>query len=199
MGTEATDLTPEQRREQQQAMVYLDTWGSTTYPPEEWSGYGYAETDYAPEWALCDGAVPELPERATGSRCVTVLHCGWSEPRKVAGYTAHVLGPCGERECPECEATGLGRDVDGEPMPAEKCRLCEGDKYIYWGEEWSLVVYVQIDPNETITKMREIAADHDMVGALYGQPGSGNELARLFRDLDAYLGDNGQLPEAWDL
>ena len=55
------------------------------------------------------------------------------------------LDGCGEKECPGCEARGLvpadGQDFDapvGEHGAHKTCPLCEGDKYLYWGEEWIL-------------------------------------------------------------
>lgn len=126
----------EEQREAEQAMVFLDTWGSTTYPPTPWKRWKYSE-DGAPEFLGSDDLDGEESDN-----CVTVLHCGLSDPKLPMGYRELWQGQCGERQCPGCDGTGHAHNHDtGEHDQAlGPCPLCEGNRYIYWGEEWSVLV-----------------------------------------------------------
>lgn len=169
---------PEQR-EAEQAMLFLDTWGSTSFPPTEWHGFRWSE-DGAPDWLA-----GELSD-CDPDQCVTVLSCNVGDgPVAPRGYRIAHRSQCGERDCPGCEATGYLPDCDGNTVRREQfalseaerqyrmayqadlekhiaasravdlaqaaleraivgkevCPLCEGDRFVYWGEEWSLVVF----------------------------------------------------------
>lgn len=114
-------------------MVFLETWGSTTYPPTKWEGWGYAEENYAPEWLSksdLDGVEPDM--------CVTVLHAGFSAPKAPVGYRVAYQWTVGERECPWC---GPGT---GNEHTRPSCELCNGDGLLYWGEDWQGVVFAPL-------------------------------------------------------
>ncbi len=123
------------QRDRTIAHVFLEEYGSTSYLPVRWKGYAYAITDYAPEW------LSESDLNAEPDQCVTVLDFGGisSAPK---GWTEVYRYAAGERECPWC---GPGCEnclyVDGKPSPDPKCKLCEGDGLLYWGEDCKVVVF----------------------------------------------------------
>ncbi len=128
-------MTPEQR-ESTIAMIHLDTCGSTTYPPPQWNGYRWAETDYAPEW-LSESDLDCEPDN-----CVTVLDYSLSEPRCPKGWEIAYQYQAGEHDCPDCHRRQENDREDYESQPLQKdCQLCEGDGVIYSGEECSVVVF----------------------------------------------------------
>jgi len=109
----------------EQALVFLDAWGTgETLDEKSFQGHKYVISDYAPEWV-------QLPaEYADHGGVVTLLAVMMGESAKFKGYRVLDSFGIGERECPY-------RDQHRE---GEDCEVCEGDDYLYWGEEWSLVV-----------------------------------------------------------
>lgn len=131
--------------ESQQAMIFLETWGSTSFEPSRWETkdddgnelvYAWSESDYFPEWLES-----ELGHDANGF--VTVLSARVGTERVPAGYRIAYSYGCGEKECPDCEGTGDVRNFDDNAaeMDPSPCKLCEGDGHIYWGEEWQVIVF----------------------------------------------------------
>lgn len=137
-------MTPEERN-QTVAMIHLETWGSTTYPPEKWGKWRWAEKDYAPEWLTEDdlGCDPDS--------CVTVLDFSLSVPEAPAGYRLVYQYAAGEHECHECHPDDQPSEFDGQTRQSE-CELCEGDGYIYSGEECQVCVFAPV--TEEITDER---------------------------------------------
>lgn len=121
----------EQQREEAAAMLFLGTWGSTTYPPTAWEGFAWSEAHYAPEW------LSESDLNAEPDDCCCVLSVG--EPKIPAGYRLAYQFQCGEATCPDCRADDAPEGFEGQPKRSE-CTLCEGDGVLYWGEEWSVLV-----------------------------------------------------------
>jgi len=121
------------KRETEQAMVFLDTHGSTTYPPKRWRGYRWAERDYIPDWLASEHGL-------SGDEGITVLAnlFGDPGPKSEPGFKCLGSYQCGERECPWC-----GPGTDNESERAD-CKLCEGDGVIYWGKNgsWSFTCHV---------------------------------------------------------
>lgn len=129
-------MTPEER-DQQIAMVFLETWGSTSYPPERWEPFGpnepgfqWSEGNYAPEWLSASDLGGVEPDE-----CVTVLSFGLSEHGVPEGYVVAYQYAAGEKECPWCECP-----PDDAVHPLRRCELCEGDGLLYWGEECQVLV-----------------------------------------------------------
>lgn len=130
------EKTEDERREECQAMVFLDTWGSTTYPPISNGDYGWTENG-APEW-LNDLGDDIDPATCLTALCVVV----GSDPKPPYGYRLVHTHGCGERECPDCEATGHAYNHETEERdPSKPCWLCEGEGHIYWGDEWVVAVF----------------------------------------------------------
>ena len=112
-------------RDEERAMVFLETHGSTTYPPEKWEKWRYAVTDYAPEWLT----------EVDADHCITVLDFSLSEVEPPEGYKVVQQYSAGEKSCPWCG------DGTGEEGRRSECKLCEGDGLLYWGEECRVVVF----------------------------------------------------------
>lgn len=124
----------EQTREETIAMIFLDTWGSTSYPPTEWKGFRWSE-DGAPEWlesSALDGHDSEA--------CVRVLSLDSSKAPE--GWEEIYRYQCGEKECPDCNRRkdDQPEEYEGQPKQSE-CTLCEGSGVVYWGEEWEVIVF----------------------------------------------------------
>ena len=126
-----TDFT-ETDRDNETAKLFLDSWGSSSHPPEKWERWNYAETNYAPEF------LSESDLGCDRDDCCTVLDFSLSEPEPPEGYRVAYHYPAGERECPWC-GPGTGNEHD-----LETCKLCEGDGYLYWGEECLVVVFAPL-------------------------------------------------------
>jgi hypothetical protein len=137
----------EEKLEEIRAMCYLETEGSTSYPPTRWEfkdddgnehAYAYSEDNYAPEW---------LSERDLGcdrDQCVSVVDFGYGEAAVPAGYRIAYQYEIGEPECPWCgDGTGDYEMADGEISTQESrratCELCERGGRLY--ETGSIVVF----------------------------------------------------------
>jgi hypothetical protein len=114
--------------ETEQALLFMEAWGTgDTLVDELFDGqYAYAIEDYAPDF-VNEELPPQFQDHYGG--VVTVLCVGTP---KVEGYRVVYCYQAGERECPGLQM----EDHD------ENCPLCEGDKYVYWGEEWQVHVLV---------------------------------------------------------
>lgn len=169
------------------AMSFLETEGSTTYPPQRWESWGYAETDYCPEWL-------ERELRGKGiepDSCVTVLDFSLSDPTPPRGYRVVYQYAGGEKSCPDCG------DGTGNESERDNCALCEGDGLLYWGEECQVVVLAPIDSNAVLSELRAVLAKRDSLGHLTSADAW--ELARLIDSLDGHLSRKGsELPELWN-
>lgn len=112
--------------EREEALVLLDAWGSgESIDSEPFQGHAYVIRDYHPEW------VP-VPKDRTG--VVTLLSICVGTLSTFEGYSVLEHYPAGERECPYLS----------EPSHVTSgCDLCKGDNYIYWGEEWQVVVLLE--------------------------------------------------------
>lgn len=134
-------MTEEAQLDTNQALLFMEAWGSgDTLVSEPFDGrYRYAISDYAPEFVN-----EELPERVRDhfGGVVTVLCI--DEP-KVPGYTVAYRYQAGERECPGLEFEDHHADNDGNH---QDCSFCEGNDYIYWGEEWQVFVLVPDEEEE---------------------------------------------------
>jgi hypothetical protein len=115
-------------RDREIAMVMLGTHGSTTYPPKRWHKWRWCERDYYPEW-LEHECLRYAPQQTR-----TVLDFSLREPKAPRGWKVVCQYAAGERECPWC-GPGTGNESE-----RPKCRLCEGDGLLYWGEECQVVV-----------------------------------------------------------
>ncbi len=124
----------EEQREQTIAMIHLGTYGSTTYPPTQWDRWKWSE-DGAPEWLTASDLDGNDPEQ-----CVTVLDYSLSEPAAPEGWERVYQYAAGEHECPDCRPDDKPEEFEGQPKRSE-CSLCEGDGYIYSGEECQVVVF----------------------------------------------------------
>lgn len=128
------------------AMVMLETYGSTSYPPQTWERWRFAETNYAPKWLTAedlDGAEPD--------ECVTVLDYSLREPEAPEGWKLVYQYAAGEKDCPDCEGSGnapadgadssdvLFPNAAGETRRA--CPLCKGEGLLYEGEECQVCVF----------------------------------------------------------
>lgn len=124
----------QEQREQNAAMLFLGTWGSTSYPPVSWEGFAWTEAHYAPEW------LSESEIGAEHDECCCVLSYSWP-PRVPDGYRLAYQYQCGEADCPDCHGRkdDEPEQYEGQPKQSE-CPLCEGDGVLYWGEEWSVLV-----------------------------------------------------------
>jgi len=125
----------EESREQTQATIFLETWGSTSYPPTrlEYRArdgskhvYRWAESGYAPEWLSKSDDL----DGCDRDSCVTVLHYGFGDIVPPVGMRELYQYQCGEKECPDCE--GKGKLPDEEWIPEDLrgtyCTLCN-DEY----------------------------------------------------------------------
>ncbi len=121
------------QREETIAMIHLDTWGSTSYPPVRWERWRFAETDYAPEW------LSESDLGCEHDQCVTVLDYSLRDPVIPEGYRVAYQYQAGEKECPDCRPDDHEEDYEGQPKRSE-CTLCEQSGYIYSGEECVVLV-----------------------------------------------------------
>lgn len=135
-------------RDNETAMVFLDTWGSTTYPPTPFDRWKWTE-DGAPEWLSADDLSYDQDEYVEKDECITVLDFSLSEPEPPTGYRLAYQYAAGERECPWC---GCGT---GEEHSRSECKLCEGSGYLYWGEECQVVVFAPLISNEQFEAMTE--------------------------------------------
>lgn len=170
------------------AMVFIGTEGSTTYPPQHWESWRYAETDYCPEFL-------ESELRAKGiepDKCVTVLDFSLTDdPKPPRGYRVVYQFGAGEQSCPDC-GEGTGNESE-----RRNCPLCEGDGLLYWGEECQVVVLAPIDPNEVLSELRELVSKRDMFGHLTAS--DSHKALALFDSLDGHLSRSGsELPEGWN-
>lgn len=171
--------------ENERAMVFLETWGSTTYPPQEWERWKYTETDYAPEW-LSRSDIGGLEH----DQCVTVLDFSLSDVTPPRGYRVLYQYGGGEKSCPWCG------DGTGEESKRSECPLCEGDGLLYWGEECQVVVMGPIDPSATLEELRKLMSARDMFGHLTAA--DSHKALALFDSLDGLLSRKGsELPEQW--
>ena len=124
----------EEQIQQTRAMVLLGTFGVTSYPPEHWERWQYAETAYAPEW-LSESELVCDPDR-----CVTVLDYSLSAPEPPAGYRLAYQYAAGEKECPDCEDSYQ----DEDSIKREDCKLCDGSGYIFDGEECQVCIFAPL-------------------------------------------------------
>lgn len=187
MSEDTSDETSEEtsKLDSERAMVFLGTHGSTTYPPQKWESWVYAETDYAPEW-LGKSDLAGLDN----DQCVTVLDFSLSDVTPPRGYRVLYQYAAGEKDCPWC---GAGT---GEESKRSQCDLCEHDGLLYWGEECQVVVMGPIDPSATLTELRELMAKRDMFGHLPAL--ESHRVSELFDSLDGLLSRSGsELPEQW--
>ncbi len=174
-----TEMTyTEQDHDNEIAMVHLGTHGSTCYPPQKWHGWAHAETGYAPEWLSSDdldGADPD--------DCTTVLDYSLSTPEAPDGWRLVSQYAAGETSCPWCgDGTGdyeIGDVETTEESRRKDCKLCEGDGYIYSGEECQVCVFAPIPNEEYEAEARET---DDWLTLLKRCPE-----AELVRDVDAPL------------
>ena len=151
----------------EQAMVLLDTWGSTSYLPgrlqrKDPSGnncsWGWAEHDYAPEWLERSELEPIRHDE-----CITVLHNAFGDLHVPWGYRVAYRGVAGERACPHCEELS---DDSEDQQQSDRCKLCEGSRVVYWGEEWQVVV---LAPTRlTVDRIHLTRSGYDHSGQYWG-------------------------------
>jgi len=169
----------------ERAMVFLEQWGSTTYPPQQWERWRYAVTEYAPEWLDHESRKGCDPDS-----CVTVLDFTLADPVPPRGYRIVYQYQAGEKSCPWCG------DGTGEESKRKECKLCEGDGLLYWGEECVVLVLAPIDLDETLTELREILTMRDSFGHL--SVAESWRFTQLFDSLDGMLSRKGsELPSEW--
>lgn len=114
--------------DEEQALVLLDTWGSgETIDDEPFQGCRYTIRDYCPEFL-------EVPADLEVISFLSV-HVG-DKPFEYEGYKVLNSYPAGEHECPYKEHEDHG----------PSCPLCDGGNYVYWGEEWHVVVVTPETP-----------------------------------------------------
>lgn len=110
-------------QDNEQALLFMDAWGTgITIDEEPFQGHRYVIRGYSPEW--CD--VPD------NDGVVTLLSVAVGKLTEFEGYRLFGSYPTGERECP-------WRDSEEH----KNCLLCGDDNYVYWGEEWRLVVLLR--------------------------------------------------------
>lgn len=110
----------------EQALLFMDAWGTgITIDEEPFQGHRYVIRGYAPEWCT-------VPDDNDG--VVTLLSVAVGKLTEFEGYRLFGSYSFGERECP-------WKDSDEHK---EGCPLCENDNYIYWGEEWRVVVLLRV-------------------------------------------------------
>lgn len=120
------EVIGDKQRDLVQASVFLEMWGSASDLPEHWKNWKYS-FDFAPEW------LNEMKDQ----ECVSVLHNGYADLKIPKGYSLVFTGSVGEKECVWC-----GESYRTEDGPSQDdCQLCEGSGWLYWGEEWQLLVF----------------------------------------------------------
>ncbi len=138
-------------REETTAMVFLDVYGSQSSLDKPWTwvdadgtGHSYRfVNEGCPEWL--SGYDSPLPSDVDPDACVCVLTTivGSDPADAPPGYRVVSSYQAGEHDCPECEGRGtLGHEeYVPEDLRGKACPLCEGDRFLYWGEEWQVVVF----------------------------------------------------------
>lgn len=111
-------------RENEEALLLMDAWGTgITIDEEPFQGHRFVIRGYHPEWC----SVPE------NDGVVTLLSVAVGKLTEFEGYRLFGSYGTGERTCPYIE----------ESEHEKGCPLCQGDSFIYWGEEWRLVVLLR--------------------------------------------------------
>ena len=84
-------------------------------------------------WRRWRWTIDHDPIEPSREDCVSVLNNCFSDPYVPRGYELVANYSVGNPECLWCETEGV---IDGKT-----CELCEGDGYIYWGDEWGILVF----------------------------------------------------------
>jgi len=124
-------------KQNEQALLFMEAWGTGELIDDKtFHGYAFVISDYAPEFV--NSELPEYNQHSF-TDTVTVMSTGLASksPGDIEGYTSVYSYPAGEKECP----------FKDDPDHGENCSLCEGDNYIYWGDDWGVHVLVK-DPSE---------------------------------------------------
>lgn len=119
----------EKALQNEEALVLLDAWGTgEKIDKEPFQGHAFVIRDYHPEWV-------DLPEH---EGVVTLLSVNVGKLTNFEGYRLFGSYDSGEKECPYLS----------DPEHLKSCSLCRGDNYIYWGDEWRVVVLLALPEND---------------------------------------------------
>ena len=112
-------------KDNERALVLMDAWGAgVDIDREPFQDHCYVIRDWAPCWV-------QLPKGHEG--VVTLLSVQIGRLCDFEGYRLFGSYSVTEKVCPYLDSKNH----------SDSCMICQGDRFIHWGDDWRLVVLLK--------------------------------------------------------